>query len=1838
MRNLYTSVKMPPKIDPDKYDPSKDDNLDQNQKRAARLAKSNLYKQQGFLAAVHSDMKEALEPYMDEDSTVGFGDVGENFIKDKLAEMLTETNTTRALLRKYGQCGIPDEVMDSVGREIDNQLDRIAKTRSYALATLARMQQWREDKRKPRAIRTGDGNDLPKVQSTFKPNKLNSDCTLLEFKRWREQYSTYYELSGFEQYPIHAVHTTFFTLLDPDLEKKIRARAHEDTPVLGDGSLMERLEEVITAQNPIQVRRHELFSTKQKSHQKFSDTIATIETLAAAADIATITAERLITYVCIGACTDSALRKEILREATEPTMPDIRRITAAYEAESATSKCIDKRHGGSQAHFSSKKKQQERGRSKSKHRGKSKARTASKGPIKCLRCNETGHIVKNCKMSRSSVKCDSCGKTGHISAACLGKRGRPQSRGRSMSRRGRTPSPSPNRIGFKGVNANYIAKSYSVSRVFDEKDAEATISDPRERKREREEREIKKDKPREEKSKSREEKKKDGPKEKEAIEEDKKIYAKANLTRECPRVEVEFVGKSCEKGVDTTTLTHEVIPDTGATDTCIKRSLIIQAGIKYDKADQATLRVADGNQLRVVGTCKLIASYQGTTAAIKALVVAGLEPDILLGWQDMKHLKMIHDDFPARVNSTSSEATAATDKMSESAATVHPPLSPGCVPLFISNPNSRDFEGLRNKILEDFADVFRENLVDCPPIKNGKMVINVEPNAIPFKVCTARPTPIHMREAGDKLIKKMLEAKIIRQLGPNETSEWCSRGFFVPKGDSNEVRLVNDMTALNKYCIRAPKPFPSTKEILANLNAEDRFFAKLDLVAGYHQLELDPASRKYTTFILDSARYEYLRSPMGCNLTMDAFCDATDLVFQGREGVQKMVDDGLVGAIDLLQLEFRLRRLLMACRDNNIILSKKKFVISNRVKFAGHILGEGGIEPNPDKVKAIVDFPAPKNVTDVRSFMGLVNQLGAFLPDLSQMAIPIQELTKKNVPFLWTVEQEAAFQQLKRIITSNLVVQPFHMDSSRFKTVLYTDASTLGLGYLLVQEELTNAGQVRDHRLIRCGSRSLISAEKNYAPTELECLAVFYAVTHCNHFLAGAPKVEVRTDHRSLLGMWKKELGDVPNKRVQRFRERLQQYNLELVYLEGKKNLMADALSRYPLTTQLDINEEIEHAQREEDYRQHVFTCLTQVIELEPNFQAILNSRDDDYLTLLKAVGNKNKSQAPKAYHKKFDELSTLGTNSSDLVFIDSTRVVVPIPFRTTILKALHKGHCGMNKTQQLAQRLVWWPDMNNDINNHIRGCDACRTFAPAQQDQVANREPARDMKEMNPMSDVGVDLFEYGGHDYLVMVDRYSGFPFVAKLHNTSTNSVCYQLKQWFAAEGIPRRIRTDGGPQFRALFQDWCEEAQIIHELAAAYHPESNGLAEAGVKQMKLLLKKCEEEGADMTDALLTWRTTPMKDGPSPSALFRGREMRIRQIPTLPIHEKFYKTSQMEEFEQQRQKLFEQTRAKQDKEGREWEIIPRGTLVDVKNQKGPGWLLRAAIIKFIRDDMRSYVLTDVATERQFVRARRDVRISSESNGSNNNSDVESAESPIVSSPPALNTRSKKKKQAQISFILKPDFGEADFKRDVDWEERAATVKVTQEARTFASELLLGQPRLRSWTVSNPPPSPSPSSSSRAASPTPTRGSSGFPGSNLLAEVLPAYLVINSIPSQQAMPSTSPPRAWRSDSTSTTSSATATAATGTPTTSTPRDTRMTWRRPPPSPESPPRGRRTRDSSSSSDSSGACSTILEDETSSEEETEEKEELSRHSQRHLRQVLRRKGQPGQPGGRGRGRMD
>lgn len=189
----------------------------------------------------------------------------------------------------------------------------------------------------------------------------------------------------------------------------------------------------------------------------------------------------------------------------------------------------------------------------------------------------------------------------------------------------------------------------------------------------------------------------------------------------------------------------------------------------------------------------------------------------------------------------------------------------------------------------------------------------------------------------------------------------------------------------------------------------------------------------------------------------------------------------------------------------------------------------------------------------MRSFLGLANQLAGFAPDLSQMTSKLRELLKKGVDFIWLPEYLTAFEKTKELLISDVVLKPFDPD---LRTELLTDAAKKkGLGFSLIQRDNTDKP-----RLIECGSRSLNQAEKNYAVIETQMLGIQWAVRKLRYYLEGMTKFYVVTDHRPLLGVFRKSLGELENARLQRMREKLQDYTFECMWIPGKSHLPAEHL------------------------------------------------------------------------------------------------------------------------------------------------------------------------------------------------------------------------------------------------------------------------------------------------------------------------------------------------------------------------------------------------------------------------------------------------------------------------------------------------------------------------------------------------------------------------------------------------------------------------------------------------------------------------------------------------------
>ena len=1072
---------------------------------------------------------------------------------------------------------------------------------------------------------------------------------------------------------------------------------------------------------------------------------------------------------------------------------------------------------------------------------------------------------------------------------------------------------------------------------------------------------------------------------------------KAGMFTGCPtpRIEMEFVGKHRRKGQKVKFKQQDVIPDSGASDTIVRKQLVDKYKLQY-KPDISQLKVANGEHIQISGTIELEAHYQGAKQVITALVCPDLSPDVLLGWQDCVRLGILPAQFPARVNHVSPE------EIESRAAKEHE-----------CRITPEECSSLKESMIKEFKDIIRNDLCG-EKIKGAVMTINLKPDANirPIRVSTPRATPLHLKPDADKVIASLLEQKIIERVPANEPSDWCSPAFFVPKPAGKGVRLVTDFKVLNSCVERAPKPFPSTRDIIRNISSDAKVYAKMDAISGFYQIPLAKKSRPYTTFILENGRMRYLAGPMGLNATGDAFCEATDRAFMGMDGTQKIIDDGLVYGNSLKQLEKRLRKVLQKCREYNIILSLDKFDISTKVKFAGHIISNAGVQPDPEKVKAIQDFAAPTDVTQVRSFLGLANQLGYFLPDLAHICQPIHDLLKKNNAFLWGPMQQNAFESVKEVLTSDLIVHPF--DPAK-QIELYTDASRSGLGYILSQR----CTQTNTLQMVRCGSRALTSAETRYAVTELECLAVYYAINHCEFYLQGATVITVITDHRALEGLWRKTLADIPNPRVLRYREKLISFNIVIIWKPGKSNQIADCLSRDPRFQHDRPPSSLEENTEEERL---IATVLSAASQVDPNLALILELRDDEYFRLISAIEKECFSEDLNIYKKAAANISVIGEGDDKLLIYDGSRLVIPRRARKQILKALHAAHQGLKKTLTLATRFVYWPNMNQDIENVCEHCNQCRMLKPAQQREPPNYNLTKSIGDMFPMSDVSADLFENAGKDYLVMIDRFSGFPFCTRLHSTTTKAIIDALMHWWSSEGMPMRIRTDGGPQFRKPFDDFCKEKGIVHELTSAHNAAANGLAERGVQSCKHLLIKCLEAKEDFEEALLAWRATPTaKGGPSPAQLFRHRSLKIIGIPQPEASLHYATSEQMADWIDEKQSAFDSCMKALQKSARKNSLpmLNPGDMVDVKNVHNRGWRNKAAIIVAIRHDQKSYVIAERETGREMIRNRALLRKSAPEGAS----EGENSFSPLggpkeEKAGPAFNTRSKTKRALSEGLV----------------------------------------------------------------------------------------------------------------------------------------------------------------------------------------------------------------------------
>ncbi|PIK59631.1 hypothetical protein BSL78_03427 [Apostichopus japonicus] len=371
--------------------------------------------------------------------------------------------------------------------------------------------------------------------------------------------------------------------------------------------------------------------------------------------------------------------------------------------------------------------------------------------------------------------------------------------------------------------------------------------------------------------------------------------------------------------------------------------------------------------------------------------------------------------------------------------------------------------------------------------------------------------------------------------------------------ESGKLRVCIDPQPLNKALKREHYPLPVIEDILPSLN-DVKVFSKCDLKEGFLQCELDESSSKLTTFQTPWGRYKYKRMPFGISPAPELFQQRLDQNLEGLEGVHIIADDILVTGKGKTEAEAdkdhdrNMTKLLARCRERSIKFNRDKFEFKcKEINFIGHVVTKDGLKVDPKKVEAIVDMPKPTDIAAVQRFVGMVKYLSKFLPSLSDTCEPIRRLTHKDAKWSWGQDQDAAFKEVKRSVSSTPVLKYFDPQS---ETEGQGDASEKGIGFTLMQQ-----GQP-----VTFSSRALTTAETRYSQIEKELLALIFGLERNHQFTYGR-KIKLWTDHKPLVSISKKQITTAP-KRLQRLLLRLVQYDVDIVYKPGKEMYLADTLSR----------------------------------------------------------------------------------------------------------------------------------------------------------------------------------------------------------------------------------------------------------------------------------------------------------------------------------------------------------------------------------------------------------------------------------------------------------------------------------------------------------------------------------------------------------------------------------------------------------------------------------------------------------------------------------------------------
>ena len=880
---------------------------------------------------------------------------------------------------------------------------------------------------------------------------------------------------------------------------------------------------------------------------------------------------------------------------------------------------------------------------------------------------------------------------------------------------------------------------------------------------------------------------------------------------------------------------RDMLVDPGASSNFIRKDWALSQRLKVEELRKPLeVALADGNRvgLQMGGVAVRSVETQGSSAPCTLVVMDQLSHQVILGMPWLKRAGVTLECADViRWNGKPLSQRKTNDDGHQRLLAVK--VAP-------------EFESIMSAILSRHQAAFSKNL----PQRSKAAMKNAIHCRVQLKDPSCRPVVSQERRRSPRDVQTLIDAvNEMEAAGLIQKSEspWSSQPVLVRKVRDgvvlDEKRPCWDYRWINELIISDAHPLPLPEDMFDKLQGS-RLFSKMDLTKGFWQIPVEESSKKILAMATPLGLYEPNFMPFGMKNAPAVFQREMQRVLRDRlyKGVMVFVDDILIYSKTAEEHVELVEWVLTRLQEEGYYAQPDKCEYFQReVSFLGHVVSEHGVAVQQHKVKAVADWPQPKTKKEVRSFLGMTGYYRKFIPAYSAIAAPLTDLTRDNVKFQWTEEQQLAFELLKWKLTTADVLA--HADPSR-QYIVTTDASGFAISGVLSQDQPDGT-----RRPIAYMSKKMNSAERRYAPHEKELLAVVKAVEHWRCYLEGNPHpILLLCDHRSLQHLnSQRNLSD----RQARWVEKLSEFEFKISYLPGNLNVVADALSR-----RTDYEEEAEmekvgeNAEPLSGMPPRIKVRLAALPETQSKPLWEIRVEDMPLREEMKAAAQRDPSYRARL---SLPEPRTDGLTVGDgLLWTRDGLFYVPsdLELQRRLIHEVHDtptgGHMGLHKTMMRLSTTCWWPGMKRMIADYVQGCVTCAATKPSGQ------KPAGTLRPLpipaRPWQVISIDFVgplpktkDYYDH-VLVVVDKFSK---MAHFIPTTTNVTAKRTAELLIDHvvkhhGLPEAIISDRGTQFTAqLFQEVWSALGTDLRMSTSYHPQTDGQTERVNRELEQQLR---------------------------------------------------------------------------------------------------------------------------------------------------------------------------------------------------------------------------------------------------------------------------------------------------------------------------------------------------------------------------------------------------------------